>query len=577
MQDTRLIRYNSNMANAFQIYNRNAESYIDKYESIPFEQVHSDWISLVPTNQSLILDIGAGSGRDAAWFAEKGHEVVAVEPAEGMLTKARILHPNPNIVWLKDSLPDLKEAQRLDLKYNLVLLSAVWQHIPPLQRERSFRKLVDLLKPGGKIVLTLRQGPSYDSREFYSVSRDEILYLANMHGLIIQLNADCKDSFQRNDVKWNTIVVTLPDDGTGALPLLRHIIINDAKSSTYKLALLRTIARVADGAHGMVIKKDDEYVHLPFGIVSLYWLKMYKKLIMEFNYPQHPAKTKLGFDKTSFRMLSTISDFDLRIGARFTGDNAKHIQDALRIIQDTIQKMPAFFTKYPKSDEPVFKYITQRVEFAEIINLDFEFLSKYGTFKVPINIWDAMSRYTCWIEPSIVNNWCALMASYDRKNNTARTYDNYAKSLMWLEEQRSTLEVRKIVDDAIRHGKTIRCAWSQRPLTMDYAIDHCFPFSYWPNNDLWNLLPSDQKINNKKLNRLPTARLLEDVKEVIFEWWTIAYNSPYYQQRLINEATAALPTVRTAISDDIHSNIFSGMQYQRMRLKTDQQIKDWDG
>jgi hypothetical protein len=31
--------------------------------------------------------------------------------------------------------------------------------------------------------------------------------------------------------------VRLPDDGSGALPLLRHIILNDDKSSTYKLAL----------------------------------------------------------------------------------------------------------------------------------------------------------------------------------------------------------------------------------------------------------------------------------------------------------------------------------------------------
>jgi SAM-dependent methyltransferase len=565
------------MANAFQIYNRNADSYIDKYESIPFEQVHGDWISLVPTHQSLILDIGAGSGRDAAWFAEKGHEVVAVEPAEDMSTKARILHPNPNIVWLKDSLPDLKEVQRLDLKYDLVLLSAVWQHIPPDQRDRSFRKLVDVLKPGGKIVITLRHGPSHDSREFYSVSSEQIVYLSNKHGLIIQLNSDCNDSFQRGGVKWNTLVLSLPDDGTGALPLIRHIIINDPKSSTYKLALLRALARVADGANGMVIKKDDEYVHLPFGLVSLFWLKMYKKLVMDLNYPQHPAKTRLGFNKQSFQMLDTVSDFELRIGKRFTGDTAKYLQHSLQIIRDTIHKMPVRYTTYPNSRQPVFKCVAHRIKPVDIVDLDFEFLSKFGVFKVPVNIWDAMSRYSCWIEPSIINNWCELMATYDKKGNITRTYGEYAKSLEWMEEQRNTLEVRKIVDDAMRQGKTIRCIWSQKQLTGDYAIDHCFPFSYWPNNDLWNLLPSDKKINSKKLNRLPSAQLLERAKEVIFDWWMTAYDSPSYKQRFIDEATAALPTVRNSNSDGILSNIFSGMQYQRIRLKMDQQIKDWDG
>jgi hypothetical protein len=37
------------------------------------------------------------------------------------------------------------------------------------------------------------------------------------------------------------LALRLPDDGTGALPLLRHIIFNDDKSSTYKLALLRVL------------------------------------------------------------------------------------------------------------------------------------------------------------------------------------------------------------------------------------------------------------------------------------------------------------------------------------------------
>ncbi|MFD1958220.1 hypothetical protein ACFSHP_01985 [Novosphingobium panipatense] len=33
---------------------------------------------------ALALDIGAGSGRDAAWLVAKGYEVVAVEPSAGM-------------------------------------------------------------------------------------------------------------------------------------------------------------------------------------------------------------------------------------------------------------------------------------------------------------------------------------------------------------------------------------------------------------------------------------------------------------------------------------------------------------
>ena len=39
------------------------------------------------------------------------------------------------------------------------------------------------------------------------------------------------------------MAIRLPGNGTGALPLLRHVIMNDDKSSTYKLALLRSARR----------------------------------------------------------------------------------------------------------------------------------------------------------------------------------------------------------------------------------------------------------------------------------------------------------------------------------------------
>ncbi|NUQ71291.1 MAG: methyltransferase domain-containing protein [Chthonomonadales bacterium] len=38
-----------------------------------------------------ILDLGCGEGRDAAWFAEQGHRVTAVEPAPSGLAKAHRL------------------------------------------------------------------------------------------------------------------------------------------------------------------------------------------------------------------------------------------------------------------------------------------------------------------------------------------------------------------------------------------------------------------------------------------------------------------------------------------------------
>ncbi|MGO9056798.1 MAG: class I SAM-dependent methyltransferase, partial [Candidatus Binataceae bacterium] len=55
-------------------------------------------------------------------------------------------------------------------------------HVPPADRDRAFRKLLTLLKPGGFLAVMLRNGPSESGRGFYPVSRDELERLARAHG-----------------------------------------------------------------------------------------------------------------------------------------------------------------------------------------------------------------------------------------------------------------------------------------------------------------------------------------------------------------------------------------------------------
>src|SRR5262249_38349700 len=145
--------------------------------------------------------------------------------------------------------PSLDKVLRLGLSFDLILLSAVWMHVRPSDRSRAFRKLITLLKPGGCIVITLRR-PIQADRSMYDVSQSEIEQLARAHGAFIEIAGQSKDELGRDSVSWSQLLVRLPDDGTGALPLIRHIILNDDKASTYKLALLRVLSRIADSSAG---------------------------------------------------------------------------------------------------------------------------------------------------------------------------------------------------------------------------------------------------------------------------------------------------------------------------------------
>jgi SAM-dependent methyltransferase len=308
------------MADAVDWYERNARSLAARYEGVAPESVHGWLLNLLPSNPGMILDVGAGTGRDAAWLAEKGHEVVAVEPSAAMRNVAGNLHPGASIRWIEDSLPTLQNLTRSGLAFDFILLSAVWMHVLNNDRARAFRKLVGLLKPGGVLALTLRQGPAEKERGVYPVSLAEIEGLARDHGLVVERVGDDEDQLGRGDVRWTHVALRAPDDGTGALPLLRHVILNDDKSSTYKLALLRALCRVADGAAGLSRDHDDEFVSVPLGLVALTWVLLFKPLLAA-DLPQSPTNfgyDRLGFVKESFRNLVGVSHLDLRVGMSFS-------------------------------------------------------------------------------------------------------------------------------------------------------------------------------------------------------------------------------------------------------------------
>lgn len=191
-------------------YSQHSEKLTKQYESVRPELVNKEWAEFIPKQKSMILDIGAGSGRDSAWMASMGHDVTAVEPAEQLREKAQKNHSSSSIRWMSDTLPDLNLVYDLCRGFDLILVNAVWMHIPPEIRETAFRKIHGLLKPGGKLVISLRHGPSPDERKMYPVSCEEIRTLAEQYVLDVLLTTEGDDKLGRKEVSWSTLVLLLP-------------------------------------------------------------------------------------------------------------------------------------------------------------------------------------------------------------------------------------------------------------------------------------------------------------------------------------------------------------------------------
>lgn len=163
-------------------YAEEAEELLVRYEKMDFAEIYQRVWYLFPEPPGKVLDIGAGTGRDAAGFAEWGYEVTAIEPVAALREGAIRLHPSPDIEWLDDHLPDLSSVADRKGAFAIVVLSAVWMHLDAEERAAAMPIVASLIQPGGVLVMSLRHGPVPEGRRMFDVSATETTELAAKEG-----------------------------------------------------------------------------------------------------------------------------------------------------------------------------------------------------------------------------------------------------------------------------------------------------------------------------------------------------------------------------------------------------------
>ncbi|MBX9947272.1 MAG: class I SAM-dependent methyltransferase [Reyranella sp.] len=164
-------------------YGATADALARHYESVAFAEVHREVLPLLPTAPGRALDIGAGTGRDAAALAALGHRVVAVEPTPELRAHGRRLHGTAAIDWIDDGLPRLDKVHALGRRFDLVLLTGVWMHLDAAERAQAMPRVAALLAPGALLTVQLRHGPVPAGRRMFDVSAAETRALAADFGL----------------------------------------------------------------------------------------------------------------------------------------------------------------------------------------------------------------------------------------------------------------------------------------------------------------------------------------------------------------------------------------------------------
>jgi SAM-dependent methyltransferase len=106
-------------------------------------------------------DIGAGSGREVAWLAANGFQVVGYEPSQALLDEARARYPG--LTFDRAALPELVGIA--DGAFDNVLCETVVMHLARDQIAASVRRLIAILRPHGILYVSWRATEKSDQRD----------------------------------------------------------------------------------------------------------------------------------------------------------------------------------------------------------------------------------------------------------------------------------------------------------------------------------------------------------------------------------------------------------------------------
>ena len=160
-----------------------------------------------------LLEIGCGSGRDAAFLVSRGRDVTATDASAGMIAAAGQAHPElaGRLVAAPFPLPAKHELRQET--FDGVYAVAVIMHVPNEELFEFAFQIKSLLRPGGTVLLSFstgRPGLSDDrdqaGRLFLERPAGEIQLLFERLGFRLLEQRRNADAMGRQ-VQWHTLVL----------------------------------------------------------------------------------------------------------------------------------------------------------------------------------------------------------------------------------------------------------------------------------------------------------------------------------------------------------------------------------
>ena len=187
-----------------QSYDENTKDYLADWMSVTpamLRKLIETWFS----PGSSVLDVGSGSGRDVSWMRERGFDAAGVDASVGLLEAAR--EKNPGVSFRVDALPLLETIESESVDH--ILCSAVLMHLPAGEISLAVANLTRVVKPGGRVICSVRPSREANAREmdgrlYTEISLDYLAGLFEASGCVV-LHKETSGS-EKPDRTWRTVV-----------------------------------------------------------------------------------------------------------------------------------------------------------------------------------------------------------------------------------------------------------------------------------------------------------------------------------------------------------------------------------
>jgi len=196
-------------------YDQNALETTQRYESADVQPLHNFLLSGMKQGGRL-LELGCGSGRDAAFLVSQGFKVLATDGSAAMVEQVKTLHPQLAGQVIQLELPNgLSNESGL---FHGIYAVAVLMHLSVPDIETTLSGVNALLNPKGRFIFSvpvrrddvMTNGFDSKGRRFTAISPDAWTDLCLKCNLQIVQTMICQDGLGRDAIVWMNVLAQKP-------------------------------------------------------------------------------------------------------------------------------------------------------------------------------------------------------------------------------------------------------------------------------------------------------------------------------------------------------------------------------